>query len=147
MALTLARLPDGFTAGQLTGNVYNNCVAVAQLVEELYKRDDSIFYEGLPTFYEFKADPSNTLNRQSYLWINEQFSALQSMINGLISRLNNHGVAGPPMYEATALISLWQPRQLGLDTAYQNNINANWQSIEDKLNDCLSNYESMYGKE
>lgn len=145
--LTLARLPDKFTSNQLTGNIYDNCTKVATFLGQLYKLDDATFFEGTPTLKTFESDNDSKLNRNSYLWLNKCIMELQTMINELISRFNEHGTVDMMTGDSTPNISLWFPHQLGFDDDYKNSINQNWQSIEDKLNGLLSYYTDMFGKE
>jgi hypothetical protein len=130
----LARLPDNVEP-ILLSNVYQNGVTIFNSINELYCDLDGLFYFGAPTLPTITLCPSKYLNRSAYLWLNQLFNQLQNMFNGLISRFNSCGIVGKPNYTDTPQISLWSPQTLSL-AACQVNINQNWQSIEDKLNDC-----------
>lgn len=132
--VTLARLPDNFESFVLI-NAYQNGVIVFKSINELYQDLDGLFYFGAPPMPVLAKCPSTYLNRTAYLWLNQVFNQLQDALNRLIIKLNSYGVVGKPNYTDTPQISLWLPQPLSLAT-YQVNINQNWQSIEDKLNDC-----------
>lgn len=135
LPLSLQRLSDNNLSVVLLNNVYKNGTAVLSVIDQLYQDLDGLFYFGVPTLPTLGKCPSDYLNRAAYLWLNQLFSLLQDALNSLIIRFNQYGIVGAPNYTDTPQISLWRPQQLSLAT-YQININQNWQSIEDKLNDC-----------
>lgn len=132
--ITLARLPDNVEP-VLLSNVYQNGVTIFKSINELYRDLDGLFYFGASPMPVLAKCPSTYLNRTAHLWLNQVFNQLQDALNCLIIKLNSCGIVGKPEYTDTPQISLWLPQPLSLAT-YQVNINQNWQSIEDKLNDC-----------
>lgn len=133
--LSLQRISDNNLSVVLLNNAYENGTAVLSVIDRLYRDLDGLFYFGAPTLPAITQCPSNYLNRSAYLWLNQLFSLLQEILNRLIIKFNGYGIVGKPNYTDTPQISLWLPQTLSL-AAYQVNINQNWQSIEDKLNDC-----------
>lgn len=134
--IALARLPDTFTSSHLIDNIYNNATKVESTITDLFKLDDSIFFSGIPTLQPVVKCDSDKFNRASYLWINNTMEVMQSVMDVLVNGFNEHGLVGAPDYMSQSTLSLWLPMQLGLDTNYRDNINNNWQLIEDVLNNC-----------
>lgn len=135
-AVALARLPDQFTSNQLINNIYNNAGKVESTITDLFKLDDSIFFSGIPNLEPVVKCDSDKFNRASYLWINNAMEVMQTVMDLLVNGFNEHGLVGAPDYTNQANIKLWLPMQLGLDDDYRDNINNNWQLIEDVLNNC-----------
>lgn len=135
LPLSLQRLSNTDLSATLLNNAYQNGVATLSVIDQLYRDLDGLFYFGAPQMPVLVKCPSTYLNRTAYLWLNQVFNQLQETLNRLIIKFNSYGVVGKPNYTDTPQISLWCPQPLSLAT-YQVNINQNWQSIEDKLNDC-----------
>ncbi|WP_461241213.1 hypothetical protein [Paucilactobacillus sp. N302-9] len=145
--LTLARLPDKFTAGNLLNNIFQNAEITRKFVAQLYEYDDRVFVEGTISYDPFVKDSSQKLNQNSYVWIIDTLTRLKNMINGIIVTFNDHGIVDVLTGIQTTLVELCLPKRLDLGDEYQQNINQNWQLIEDKLNGCLSYYNSLFAKE
>lgn len=144
--LALARLPSGFSGSELTNNVRDNCTLIINKLDELYQLDDSVFYEGVISNEPVPVLDTKLLNRKAYLWLNARIANLAIIVNQLVAKWNVHGIVGEPDYTDTTMINLWLPQTLALDDEFKNNINQNWQIIEDKLNDCLSFYNNLFAK-
>lgn len=143
-SITLARLP---AADRLLSNIEANAGTIMAAVDDLYRLDNAVFFEGVEATPSVPAPPTTELNRAAYLWCNYRVGDIQYAVNALIAAFNRHGIVGPPDYTDTAQVTLWRPETLAIDGSFMAALNTDWTTVETAINTMYANYESLFGKE
>jgi hypothetical protein len=142
-SITLARLP---AADRLLSNIEANAGTIMAAVDDLYRLDNAVFFEGVEATPSVPAPPTTELNRAAYLWCNYRVGDIQYAVNAVIAAFNRHGIVGPPDYTDMAQVTLWRPETLAIDASFMAALNNDWAAVETAINTMYANYESLFTK-
>lgn len=129
--IKLDRLSDLFGIGT---NVSKGTDRIISKINELYKTLETVMGTDHRTVQKTLTSPGNELSRPVRNYVLLSFQRLQSDVNDLIQACNSNWIVDPMSGDPSPLLELEMVDQLTTDHYYQDVVNANWQVIENAIN-------------
>lgn len=147
MALIAQRLAP-WASSQLSGlighyqlnltNIYNRIKQLCDVVNKVFMPDDL----DMPSL-TVEPISATMLNRAVYLWTNRVMQHLQTVVDWLVGIYNGYHLVDMQTGKDTEMIKLWQPESLIIDENYMNNLNNDFEAVNELL-DRLFEYAKPY---